>query len=241
MLEAPAVAYDGGVSGLPATKPGKGNKINPAADNVKNYRAYLKGRTQQGPCKTSAAARSPTTTTASPSTASQRSCRTRRPSRCASRRASSARSRPTSSNPSTPSTTLLFLGLTAKGGLWDQLRRRLEGRPEQDAEEDVIIGVINSSIKPQSRWAHSAASSTVSNGKVYQHKVTGFHGELPRPGSSSQPLTATSSSSRPGTSTTGGAATPGSRRCAWESQSARDYNGHGTTPPRPQAATRASR
>ena len=30
----PVVAYDGGVAGHPATKPGKGKKINPAASNV---------------------------------------------------------------------------------------------------------------------------------------------------------------------------------------------------------------
>jgi subtilisin family serine protease len=41
MEAAPAVAYEGGVSGLPATKPGKGKKINPNNDNVKKYRAHL--------------------------------------------------------------------------------------------------------------------------------------------------------------------------------------------------------
>ena len=41
MLDAPAVTYDGGVSGIPATKPGKGKKINPEAANVKRYRAHL--------------------------------------------------------------------------------------------------------------------------------------------------------------------------------------------------------
>jgi subtilisin family serine protease len=37
----PAVAYDGGVQGIPPTKPGKGKKINPRNDNVKRYQAHL--------------------------------------------------------------------------------------------------------------------------------------------------------------------------------------------------------
>ena len=37
----PAVAYDGGVAGIPATKPEKGKKINPRSENVKRYQAHL--------------------------------------------------------------------------------------------------------------------------------------------------------------------------------------------------------
>jgi subtilase family protein/fibronectin type III domain protein/peptidase inhibitor I9/PA domain-containing protein len=47
MLDAPAVTYDGGVSGYPATKPGKGKKINPEAANVKRYQAHLNGTHDQ--------------------------------------------------------------------------------------------------------------------------------------------------------------------------------------------------
>ena len=44
LLDAPAVAYEGGVSGIPATKPGKGKKINPEDANVQRYRDHLKGK-----------------------------------------------------------------------------------------------------------------------------------------------------------------------------------------------------
>ena len=41
MLASPVVAYEGGVSGLKATKPGKGQKINPASPEVTRYVDYL--------------------------------------------------------------------------------------------------------------------------------------------------------------------------------------------------------
>ena len=37
----PAIAYKGGIKKYPATKPGKGKKINPNSANVKKYAQYL--------------------------------------------------------------------------------------------------------------------------------------------------------------------------------------------------------
>ncbi len=37
----PAVAYSGGIANLKATKPGKGQKINPNSANVRKYVSYL--------------------------------------------------------------------------------------------------------------------------------------------------------------------------------------------------------
>ena len=61
MLADPAVAYDGGVAGIPATKPGKGKKIDPSSSNVQSYSGYLKGKHDKLSTR-SAAARSSTTT-----------------------------------------------------------------------------------------------------------------------------------------------------------------------------------
>ena len=44
MLAAPAVSYSGGVAGYNATKPGKGQKIDPLAANTLSYVSYLKGK-----------------------------------------------------------------------------------------------------------------------------------------------------------------------------------------------------
>lgn len=42
MMADPVFAYEGGVQGMPATKPGKGGKINPNSAHVKKYNSYLK-------------------------------------------------------------------------------------------------------------------------------------------------------------------------------------------------------
>ncbi|MGW8226301.1 MAG: S8 family serine peptidase [Anaerolineales bacterium] len=44
MIDDPVVAYEGGINGLQATKPGKGQKINPNSAAVKKYKAYLDGK-----------------------------------------------------------------------------------------------------------------------------------------------------------------------------------------------------
>jgi Subtilase family/Fibronectin type-III domain/Peptidase inhibitor I9/PA domain len=44
LADLPAVAYDGGVSGLKATKPKQGQKIDPNAPDVSKYVGYLKGK-----------------------------------------------------------------------------------------------------------------------------------------------------------------------------------------------------
>jgi len=41
MLDDPAVAYEGDIAGLPATKPGRGGKINPNSAHVRKYQAFL--------------------------------------------------------------------------------------------------------------------------------------------------------------------------------------------------------
>jgi subtilisin family serine protease len=40
----PIIAYEGGIKGLKATKPGKGDKINPKSANVKKYAAHLESQ-----------------------------------------------------------------------------------------------------------------------------------------------------------------------------------------------------
>lgn len=47
MAAEPVLGYDGGVKGIPATKPAEGKKINPKANNVKKYRAHLEKAQRQ--------------------------------------------------------------------------------------------------------------------------------------------------------------------------------------------------
>ena len=44
LVEAPVVAYEGGIAGLPATKPAKGKKIDPDSKAVRDYASHLDGR-----------------------------------------------------------------------------------------------------------------------------------------------------------------------------------------------------
>ena len=44
MVGAPVVAYDGGIPGYPATKPGKGQKVDPNDPKVVKYVGFLEGR-----------------------------------------------------------------------------------------------------------------------------------------------------------------------------------------------------
>jgi hypothetical protein len=44
MIDAPVVGYQGGIPGLAATKPNRGEKINPFGQDVVRYVAYLQGR-----------------------------------------------------------------------------------------------------------------------------------------------------------------------------------------------------
>jgi len=51
MLEAPAVAYEGGTAGIPATKPGKGKKLDPDSVAVQKYVGHLKATHDQALAK----------------------------------------------------------------------------------------------------------------------------------------------------------------------------------------------
>ena len=43
MIDNPAVAYDGGVKGLKATRPARGKKLDPESKHVIDYVSHLKG------------------------------------------------------------------------------------------------------------------------------------------------------------------------------------------------------
>jgi subtilisin family serine protease len=141
MVADPVVAYDGGVQGIPATRPGKGQKINPNSDNVRRYVAYLQQEhnrvlravqagntklydytyTYNGfsavltPAQAAAIAAMPDVIEVAPE---------------------EVRQLQTDSSPD-------FLGLTAPGGLWEQLGG------QGAAGEDVVVGVLDTGIWPE--------------------------------------------------------------------------------------------
>ncbi|WP_300465102.1 S8 family serine peptidase [Desulfobacula sp.] len=138
MAQDPAIAYEGSISGLKATKPGKGKKINPRSAHVKKYRNFLTARhdavlkaanvkhnkkiydysvalngfaAQLSPDQADALAKQPDVVLVRPDVIRYK----------------------TTDNAAT------YLGITDPGGLWD---KNING-------EDIIVGVIDTGIWPE--------------------------------------------------------------------------------------------
>jgi subtilisin family serine protease len=140
MLDAPVAAYDGGTQGFTRTRPQRGSKVDPDDSAVAAYAAYLSGRHDEVVARVGgrkvydyryvfngfAAELTPTQAEALAGTPGVLSVTK-----------DELRTADTSSTPT-------FLGLDAPGGLWN----RLGGA--DDAGEDVVIGVIDSGIWPES-------------------------------------------------------------------------------------------
>ncbi|MBK9715691.1 MAG: S8 family serine peptidase [Kouleothrix sp.] len=222
MLEEPAVAYAGGIAGLKATKPAKGQKIDPYSSDVVNYVAYLDARHSTAlrsvggasklydyhysfngfaakltPAQAAKLAATPGVLAVTPDAEVQAD---------------------TSSTPD-------FLGLTAPGGLWSQLGG------VHSAGEGIIIGIIDSGIWPES-LSFSDRIGTNGNaskdGKLDYQQIPGWHGKC-TPG---EDFTASLCNQKLigaqyFNASWGGNAGIDAQR-PWEFNSVRDYNGHGT-------------
>ena len=221
MSDLPVVSYEGGVAGLPATKPGRGQKIDPNDSNVSGYASYLDGHharavgavggrkvydyrysfngfaAELSDAQASALAGEPGVLTVTKD---------------------EVLSSDTSSTPA-------FLGLSDPGGLWDQLGG--VGR----SGEDIIIGIVDSGVWPESLSFTDRTGtngSATKDGKLsYQHMPV-WHGSC-HPGEAfnashcNQKLIG----ARHYNAAWGGDAGVKSQR-PWEFASPRDYNGHGT-------------
>ena len=167
LAELPVTAYSGGIAGFAATKPAKGQKINPNDAKVMRYMSYLAARhdallgaagggrklysygvvfngfaADLSPAQAAALAKTPGVLAVEKDVAQ--------------RMATSA----------TPT----FLGLTGPGGFWARTGATGEG---------VIIGVIDSGIWPE----HPSFSDRVDSqgnaskdGKLAYHQIPGWHG-----------------------------------------------------------------
>lgn len=222
MADEPVVAYKGGVNGLRATAPGRGQKIDPNSPDVVNYVAYLNGRHASAlgnagggqklydydysfngfAARLSLVQANKLTTVAGVLAVS----------------ADVLQQMDTSSTPD-------FLGLTATGGLWDQL-----GGYER-AGDGVIIGVVDSGIWPESLSFSDrtgANGNATKDGKLDYQQIPGWHGKC-TPGEEfnvsmcNQKLIGAQWFNA---GFDGNAGIDAQR--PWEFNSVRDYNGHGT-------------
>jgi hypothetical protein len=220
LAEFPVSSYTGGVPGFQATKPNRGQKINPNNPNVIGYAGYLDRRHTEVVNRVGGRKvydyRYSFNGFAAELTEGQAQA-LRGVAGVLAVTKDQLIDVDTSSTPT-------FLGLDAPGGLWSQLGG------VQSAGEDVIIGVIDSGIWPESA-SFSDRTGTNPNGKggklSYRH-IPGWHGhciegEAFPDDSCNQKLIG----ARHFNEAWGGDEGVEAER-PWEFTSARDYNGHGT-------------
>ena len=219
MIHDPVVAYAGGIPGLRATKPARGQKINPLSSDVVRYVGYLDSRHNEALSRVGGqklydyrysfngfAARM--TLEQAQKMLSVDGVLVVNPDRLY-----------TADTSSTPT----FLGLDAPGGLWSQLGG------VGSAGEGIIIGVVDSGVWPE----NPSFSDRDGTGKLVYRQVPGFHGKCV------SAETATDGSwdanlcnkklvaAQHFNAAWGGDAGVQAQR-PWEFISPRDYNGHGT-------------
>ena len=224
LIEAPAASYDGTVAGYRATKPAKGKKLDSTAPEVVAYTGYLSTRQDATLRKVGNPAK----------LYNYRYSYNGFAARLSGEQATALSKDPavltvqkqqlyTVDTSSTPQ----FLGLDAQGGLWDQLGGT------KKAGEDVVIGVIDSGIWPESlsftdQVDKSGIPSATNPTKLAYQPLSSWKGKC-KPG---ERWTASDCNKKLVTGAYFNAGQGGNaaidRDRPWEFNSPRDYNGHGT-------------
>ena len=224
LVDAPAVAYDGGVQGLKATRPGDGKKIDPTSSVVVRYTDYLKNR-HDAVLKGVGGSNKLYDYTfsfngfAARLTAAQAN-------RLAATKGVLTVS-PSETYKVDTSSTPAFLGLSDEGGLWDQVGGT------SDAGEGVIIGIIDSGIWPESlsfadRIDAAGHPSNAPGAKRAYQQIPGWHGKcVPGEGFTASNCNQKLIGAQYFNASQGGNAGIDANN-PWEFNSVRDYNGHGT-------------
>ena len=142
LADAPVVAYEGGIAGLPATQPAKGTKVDPNNNNVKKYVAHLDRQHRDLLASVGAGADAivydyhfSLNGVAAVLTSAQAAKLSTNPA-VQSLQLDQLKHVTTDTSPT-------FLGLNAPGGLWSDLGG------QGMAGEDVIVGVIDTGIWPE--------------------------------------------------------------------------------------------
>jgi subtilisin family serine protease len=223
LADAPVVAYEGGKAGLKATAPRKGQKIDPNSAKVVKYANYLRSRQAAALAAVGGGKQLASYVYSFNGFAARLSARKANALALAKGVLTvSPDERRFADTSSTPD----FLGLTADGGIWDQL-----GGPAW-AGEGVIIGVIDSGIWPESlSFADRVKGGKPSNApgaKLAYQQIPGWHGKCV-PG---EDFTASDCNQKLIGAQYFNAGEGGDRGVnadsPWEFNSVRDYNGHGT-------------
>ena len=218
MFDQPVVAYDGSIKGLPATEPASGEKINPNSAKVKKYVEYLDAQHNAALDRVGAG--------------DKKVYSYRYSFNGFAARLTPAQVVALKADPGVlsvwadeevhmdTSTTPDFLGLTAEGGLWDM---GVTG-------EDVIIGIVDSGIWPESMsfTDRTGTNPNGKQGKLGYQQIPGWHGKC-TPGEEFNASMCNQKliGAQYFNAGYGGNAGIDADR-PWEFNSPRDYNGHGT-------------
>jgi len=222
MAEQPAVSYTGGIAGQPATKPNRGQKIDPLSAAIIGYAGYLDARHDQALAGVGGARKVYDYHYSFNGFAAQLSDAQAEALRSAAGVLSVSKDEEVFADTSSTPT---FLGLNAPGGLWDQLGGTAR------AGDEIIVGVIDSGIWPESASFSDRTGvngNATKDGKLSFQQIPGWHGKC-TPGeqfpasSCNQKLIGAQRFN----AAWGGDAGVKAQR-PWEFASPRDYNGHGT-------------
>ena len=221
MVDAPVVAYEGGIRGLKATKPANGKKINPNSPEVVNYVAYLDSRHDQalgavGGRKLYDYRYSYNGFAAELSDSQAEALKGVEGVLAVSK--DELNYLDTSSTPA-------FLGLTNPGGLWDQLGGIGMGG------EDVIIGIVDGGIWPESLSFSDRTGlngNGTKGGKLSYQQIPGWHGKC-TPGEEFNASNCNQKLIGAQYFNAGWGGNAGiDAQLPWEYNSPRDFGGHGT-------------
>lgn len=169
MADAPVVSYKGGIAGLKATAPKKGQKIDPASPDVVKYAAFLGGKHNEALGKAGGRKLYDYVYSFNGFAAelddAQAAVLRALPGVLAVTK-DEALALDTATTPT-------FLGLNAPGGLWDQ------AGGVGNAGENVIVGIVDGGIWPE-HPSFSDRTGTNGNGtqdgKLDYQQIPGWHG-----------------------------------------------------------------
>jgi hypothetical protein len=222
MVQAPVAAYEGGIAGYKATKPAKGQKIDPNSSNVILYAGYLDSRHNEALGAVGGGRKLYDYRYTFNGFAAQLSAAQAEAMKKVAGVESVSKDE---IHLMDTSTTPAFLGLTDPGGLWDQLGG--VGR----AGEGIIIGMVDSGIWPESLSFSDRTGingSATKDGKLSYQQIPGWHGKcVPGEAFNASLCNQKLIGAQYFNEAWGGNAGIEAQR-PWEFTSARDYNGHGT-------------
>lgn len=176
LRDAPVVAYSGGIAGLKATKPAKGQKIDPKSADVTKYVAWLDAK-HDAKLNGIGARKVYSYRYAFSGFAAELS--DSQLAKISADRDVLAVTKDSIARLDT-ATTPKFLGLDQPGGLWSALSGNADGNPIRaagpnsgGAGEGVVVGIIDSGIWPE----NPSFSDRDAGGKLVFQQLPGWHGK----------------------------------------------------------------